>query len=59
MLQEYIPELIHIWGCENIAAKVFCRLDIVDTPNPVKNNIKSVNCHYEIEGKNISYPIND
>ena len=34
------------------------RLDIVDTPNPVENNIKSVNEHYGLEDDNISHPTN-
>ena len=39
ILEEYIPELIYIQGSKNIVADVFSRLDMVDTPNPVKNNI--------------------
>ena len=46
ILEEYSPKLIYIQGSKNISADVLSRLDIVDTPNPVKNNIKFVNEHY-------------
>ena len=46
ILEEYSPELIYIQGSKNIAADALSRLDIVDTPNPVKNNFKSINEHY-------------
>ena len=38
ILEEYSPELIYIQGSKNIAADALSRLDIVDTPNPVKNH---------------------
>ena len=41
ILEEYSPELIYIQGSKNSAADALSRLDIVDTPNPVNNNIKS------------------
>ena len=43
ILEEYSPELIYIQGSKNITADALSKLDIVDTPNPVENNIKSVN----------------
>ena len=58
ILEEYSPELIYIQGSKNIAADALSRLDIVDTPNPVKNNIKSVNEHYGLEDEDISHPTN-
>ena len=57
ILEEYNPELINIQGSKNIAADVLCRLDIVDNPNPVKNNIIHVNEHYGLEDEDISHPI--
>ena len=40
ILEEYSSELIIIQDSKNIATDTLNRLDIVDTPNPVKNNIK-------------------
>ena len=37
--KEHSPELFYIQGSKNIAADVLSRQDIVDTPNPVKNNL--------------------
>ena len=45
-------------GSKNIAADALSRLDIVDTPNPVKNNFKSINEHYGLENEDISHPTN-
>ena len=42
----------------NIAADALSRLDIVDTPNPVKINIESVNEHYGLGDEDVSYPTN-
>ena len=44
-----------LWG---IAADALSRLDIVDTPNPVKNNIKAINEYYGLEDEDISHPTN-
>ena len=41
ILEEYSPELIYIQGFKNTAADALSRLDIVDTPNPIKNKFKS------------------
>ena len=49
ILEEYSPELIYIPGSKNIAADVLSRLDILDIPNPVINNFKSINEHYGLE----------
>ena len=54
----YSPELIYIKGSKNIATDALSRLDIVDTPNPVKNYTKSVNGHYGLEDEDISHPTN-
>ena len=43
ILKEYSPKLIYIQCSKNIAADALSRLDKVDTPNPVKTNIKSAN----------------
>ena len=58
ILEEYGPELIYIQGSKNTAADALSRLDIVDTPNPVKNNIKAVNEHYGLDDEDISHPTN-
>ena len=58
ILEEYSPKLIYIQGSKNIAVDTLSRLDIVDTPNPVKNNIKSINEHYGIEDEEILHPTN-
>ena len=58
ILEEYGPELIYIQGSQNTAADALSRLDIVDTPNPVQNNIKAVNEHYGLEDEDISHPTN-
>ena len=55
ILEGYSPELIHIQGSKNIAADALNRLDIVDTPNPVKNSIKSIIEHYGLEDEDISH----
>ena len=58
ILEVYSPKLIHIQGSKNIVADALSRLDIVDTPNPDKNNIKSKNKHNGLEEEDISYPTN-
>ena len=55
ILEEYSLELISIQGSKNITADVSSRLDIVDTPNPVKNNIKSINEHYGLQDEDNSH----
>ena len=52
MPEEYSPELIYIQGSKNIAVGALSRLDKVDTPNPVQNNM-SVNEHYALEDEDI------
>ena len=59
ILEEYSPELISIQGSKNIAADILSRLDIAETPIPVKNNMKSINKHYVLEDKDISHPTNN
>ena len=49
IFKEYSPERIYIQGSKNIAADVLSRLDILDVPNPVKNNVKSINKYYSLE----------
>ena len=56
ILEQYSPELIYIQGSKNITADSLNRLDSVDTPNSVKNNIKSVNEHNGSQNEVISYP---
>ena len=56
ILVEYNPELIYIQGFKNITADALSRLDEVDIPNPVKNNIISINEHYGLEDEDISRP---
>ena len=51
ILEEYNPKLIHIQASKNIAPDILSRFDIGDTPNPVKNNMKSVNEHNGLEVK--------
>ena len=58
ILEEYGPELIYIQGSKNIAAATLSRLDIVDTPNPVENNIKSINEHNGLDDEDSSHPTN-
>ena len=58
ILEEYDPGLIYIQGTINVTADVLSRLDIVDIPNPVKNNDKSVNEHYGLEDEDILHPTN-
>ena len=58
ILQEYSPELIYIQGSNNVTADALSRLGMDDTPNPVQNNIKSVNEHHGLEDEDISYPTN-
>ena len=55
---EYSHERIYIQGSKNIVAGVLSRLDIVDTPNPVRNNIISVNEYLGSEDEDISHPTN-
>ena len=43
ILEEYSPELLYVQGSKNIAADTLNSLDIIDTPDPVKNNVKSIN----------------
>ena len=52
------PELIYILGSKNIAADILSRSDLVDAPNLVKNNIKSVNEQNVLEDEDISHPTN-
>ena len=49
LLEECSPELIYTQDSKNIAADTLSRLDIVDTLNPIKNNIESLNEHYGLE----------
>ena len=58
ILEEYDCKLIYIQVSKNIAADAFSRLDIVDSPIPVKNNIKSVNEYYRLEDEDISHHTN-
>ena len=58
ILEKFNPELIYIQGSKNIAADALSRLEIVDTPNPVKYYIKSINEHYGLEYDIISHPTN-
>ena len=58
IIEEYSPELINIQESIKVAADAWSRLDIVDTPNPVKNNIKSINEQYGLEDDDISHPTN-
>ena len=53
ILEKYNPELIYIKGSKNILPDALSRLDIVDTPHPVYDNIKSVNEHYGLEDEDI------
>ena len=46
ILENYSPELIFIQGSKNVSVDLLRRLDILGTPNPIENNIKSVNEHY-------------
>ena len=57
METQYSPELIYIQGSKYIVADALIRLDIQDTPNPVKTNMKSINEHYGLEDEDISHPI--
>ena len=59
ILEEYRPELIYIQGSKNIAADTLSRLDIGDTPELIKNNIKTVNEHYGLEDEDFSHPTNN
>ena len=43
---------------KNFAAVVPSSLDEVETPNPVKNNFKSINDHYGLDNEDISHPSN-
>ena len=54
----YSPELIYIQGSKNIESYALSRLDIVDTPNTVKNNIKSIYEHYGLDDEDISHLTN-
>ena len=41
ILEEYSPKLIYIQGSKDTLSDTLSILDIVNTPNPDKNNIKS------------------
>ena len=56
ILKEYGHELIYIQGSKNVTPGALSRLDIVDTPNPIKNYIESINEYYGLEGEDISHP---
>ena len=56
ILEECSPELFYIQGSKHIAADAISRLDIVDTPNPVKNSIEFVNEYYGLEDEDILHP---
>ena len=58
ILEKYSLEVIQNQGSKNIAADALSRLDIVDTPIPVKINIKSVYGHYRLEDEDISHRTN-
>ena len=58
ILEEYSPELNYFQGSKNIAATALSRLDIVDTPNPIENNIKPINEHYGLDNEDIPHPTN-
>ena len=47
-----LKQLIYIQGSKNIAADILRRLDVVNTPNPVQNDIESVNIYYGLEDDN-------
>ena len=51
MLEEYSPKLIYVEGSKNVTVDTLSILDIVDTLDPAKNNIKSLNEHYGLEDK--------
>ena len=53
---EYSSELVWIQGSKNIAADTLSRLDIVDTPYPVKYNIEFVNEDNGLEDEDIFIP---
>ena len=54
ILKEYCHDLIYIQSSTNVTTDALSRFGIVDTSNPVKNNIKSVNEHYGLEDEDIS-----
>ena len=56
--KECSPELIYIQGYKSTAADALSRLDIGDTPNPVQNNMKAVNEHYDFKDEDIAHPTN-
>ena len=58
ILDENSSILIYIQGSKNIAADALSRLNIVDTPNPVKNKIKSISEHKWLEDEDITHPTN-
>ena len=58
ILEKYFLELINIQGSKHIAVDALSVLLMVDTPNPVKNNIKSVNEHHGLEVEEIKHPTN-
>ena len=49
ILEEYNPEFICIQGSKNIVADVSSRLDIVDTNNPIKPNMSSLEKYFSLE----------
>ena len=51
ILEEDCPELIYIRGSIFIAADALSILDIIDTPNTVKNHIESAKEHCGLEMK--------
>ena len=53
ILKEYSPGLIYIQASKYTAAHVLSRLEILDIPNPVKNNIKYVNAYYVLEDEDV------
>ena len=58
ILEEYSPAMIYIKDSKTIVADALSRLDIVGTPNPVKNNISAVNERYGLEDEDSSHLIN-
>ena len=50
--------MFYIKDSKITAADALSRLDIVDTSNPVQNNIKPVNKYYGLEDEDILYPTN-
>ena len=57
IFEEYSHEMIYIQGSKHIAAYALTKVDIVDTPNPIKHTIKSVNEYYGLEDEDIFYTL--